>query len=150
MRHIMTVLTLTDFDLAPPIIVASDEHRRLTVLALSGTGHTPDESDWLLHELERAEVVGEDAVPRDVIRMGSIVFYRTTSGDHRSVQLVFPKDADIGAGKVSIMTPVGIALIGLRTGQSITWLTRDGRKEVLTVLGVVQPPEGDEPGPLAA
>ena len=60
-----------------------------------------------------AEVVAADAVPRDVVRMGSIVFYRTTGGDHRSVQLVFPKDADIGTGKISIMTPIGIALIVL-------------------------------------
>jgi regulator of nucleoside diphosphate kinase len=150
MRHIMTVLTLSDFDLAPKIILASEEHRPLTVLAMSGIDHSPDESDSLLHELDRADIVPEDAVPRDVVRMGSIVFYRTTSGDHRSVQLVFPKDADIDRGKISIMTPVGIALIGLRTGQSITWLTRDRRKEVLTVLGVIQPDQGDDPGPLAA
>jgi regulator of nucleoside diphosphate kinase len=146
----MTVLTLTDFDLAPPITVARGEHHRLTVLALAGTTHSPEESDWLLHELERAEVVADGTVPQDIVRMGSVVFYRTTSGDHRSVQLAFPRDADIGAGRISIMTPVGIALIGMRTGQSITWLTRDGRKEVLTVLGVVQPPDGDDPPPLAA
>jgi regulator of nucleoside diphosphate kinase len=146
----MTVLSLSDFNLAPPIILEHDEHRLLTILALSGTDHTPDESDWLLHELERADVVPNGAVPLDVVRMGSVVFYRTTNGDHRSVQLVFPKDADISLGKISIMTPVGIALIGMHTGQSITWLTRDGRKEVLTVLGVVQPGEGEDPGPLAA
>ena len=146
----MTILTLSDFNLAPQIVLAREEHHRLTVLALSGTDHSPDESDWLLHELERADVVADGSVPLDVVRMGSVVFYRTTSGDHRSVQLVFPKEADISAGRISIMTPVGIALIGMRTGQSITWLTRDGRKEVLTVLGVIQPPDADGPGPLAA
>jgi regulator of nucleoside diphosphate kinase len=150
MRHIMTILSLTEFNLAPQIVLARDEHRLLTVLALSGTEHSPEESDSLLYELERASVVADGAVPLDVVRMGSVVFYRTTSGDHRSVQLVFPKDADIEAGKISIMTPVGIALIGLRTGQSITWLTRDGRKEVLTVLGVIQPGGAGDPGPAAA
>lgn len=146
----MTILSFSDFNLAPQIVLARDEHHRLTVLALSGTGHSPDESDWLLHELERADIVADGTVPRDVVRMGSVVFYRTASGDHRSVQLVFPREADIATGKISIMTPVGIALIGLRTGQSITWLTRDGRKDVLTVLGVIQPPESGPPGPMAA
>jgi regulator of nucleoside diphosphate kinase len=151
MRHIpMTILTLSDFNLAPQITLGRNEHHRLTVLALAGTGHSPDEADSLLHELERADLVADERVPRDIVRMGSVVFYRTTSGDRRSVELAFPKDADIGAGRISIMTPVGIALIGLRVGQSITWLTRDGRKEVLTVLGVIQPPDGNAPPPFAA
>jgi len=51
-----------------------------------------------------------------------------------------------------VLTPVGAALIGLRTGQSITWQTRDGRRQVLTVLSVTPPAidPNDDPGPAAA
>ncbi len=145
----MTTLTLTDFNLSPEIILGSEDHRRLIVLALAGSGHTADDADGLLYELERAQIVPDPSVPSDVVRMGSPVRYRTNGGEEREVTLVFPAEADIAAGRVSVLTPVGTALLGLRRGQSITWLTRDGRKQVLTVLAV-SPPEGDDPGPLAA
>ena len=150
----MTTLSLADFNLSPDIVLGAAEHRKLTILALAGTGHTPDDSDWLLHELERARVVPDASVPKDIVTMNSAVLFRTDAGDERSVELVFPKDADIAARKISVLTPVGSALIGLRTGNSITCLTRDGRKQVLTVLSVMQPlseePDDDDPGPLAA
>jgi len=147
----MTTLTLIDFDLSPAIVLGADEHRQLTILALAGATHTADDADWLLHELERASVVPDTAVPNDVVRMNSTVIFRTIGGEERAVQLVFPEDADISAGRISVLTPVGSALIGLRTGHSITWLTRDGRKQLLTVLSVTQPgDDGNEPGPLAA
>jgi regulator of nucleoside diphosphate kinase len=145
----MTILSITDFDLSPEIVLGSADYRQLSVLALAGIGHSPDDADGLLYELERAKVVADGAVPDNVVRMGSHVRFRTNGGDERAVELVYPKDADIGAGKVSVLTPVGTALIGLRSGQSITWVTRDGRKQVLTVLGVT-PPETDDPGPIAA
>jgi regulator of nucleoside diphosphate kinase len=50
--------------------------------------------------------------------------------------LVFPGQADIAAGKISILTPIGAALIGLSQGQSIDWKTRDGRSRQLTILSV--------------
>jgi len=71
-----------------------------------------------------------------VVRMGSTVTYRPDNGAERTVQLVYPADADIAQGKISVLTPVGTALIGLDIGQSITWEARDGRKHVLTVLAV--------------
>jgi regulator of nucleoside diphosphate kinase len=54
-------------------------------------------------------------------------------GRERSVVLVYPGQADIGVGRISILTPIGTALIGLSEGQSITWTTRDGRRRRLTV-----------------
>ena len=53
--------------------------------------------------------------------------------------LVYPVDADIAEGRISVMTPVGTALIGLRIGQSITWRDRANKRHMLTVLDVVQP-----------
>lgn len=147
----MTTISLADFDLSPRIVMGLTDHRLLIVLAMAGIGHTPDDADGLLYELERADVVADDRLPADAVRMGSIVRYRTNGGVERRVALVYPKDADIGEGRISVLTPVGTALLGLRTGQSITWLTRDGRKQMLTVVSVSQPVAGeDDPGPAAA
>ncbi|HEY9010562.1 MAG TPA: nucleoside diphosphate kinase regulator, partial [Devosia sp.] len=141
----MTTISIADFDLSPDIVLGRQDHQQLLVLAMAGLGHSAEDADGLLYELERAKVMPDAAVPPDVVRMGSRVRFRTNGGDEREVELVFPKHADIGAGKVSVLTPIGTALIGLRGGQSITWMTRDGRKQVLTVLSV-RPPEGDDPG----
>lgn len=147
----MTTTTLSDFHRAPQIVVGLSEHRRLLVLAMAGRGHTADDADGLLYELERAKVVNDQSVPSDAVRMGSRVRYRTDGGVERQVELVFPQNADIAHGRISVLTPVGTALLGLRVGQSVTWLTRDGRDQMLTVLRV-SPPDagGDNEGPFAA
>ena len=54
--------------------------------------------------------------------------YRTDTGDERIVTLAYPGEADISAGMVSILTPIGTALLGLKTGQPMSWTARDGRK----------------------
>jgi regulator of nucleoside diphosphate kinase len=145
----MTTISMADFDLSPAITLGHADHRQLIVLAMAGIGHTAEDADGLLYELERAQVVPDGAVPDDVVRMGSFIRFRTDGGNEREVELVYPADADIAAGRVSVLTPVGTALLGLRSGQSITWLTRDGRKQLLTVLGVTQP-DDNSPDPIAA
>jgi regulator of nucleoside diphosphate kinase len=148
----MTTISLAEFNLSPEIIVGQADHRSLLVLAMAGRGHTADDSDGLLYELERAKVVDDGVLPQDVVRMGSTVRYMAGGGAERVVTLVYPKDADIQNGRISVLTPVGTALLGLRPKQSITWLTRDGRKQVLTVQSVLPPADdgGEDPGPAAA
>lgn len=120
----------------PDIVLSAADHQKLIVLAMAGTGHSAEAADDLLYELERASVLPDAALPDDSIAMGSRVRYRSADGTTREVTLVYPADADIAAGRISVLTPVGTALIGLRTGQSISWRTRDGRVQHLTVLGV--------------
>ena len=141
---------LSNFNLQPEILLGEEEHRKLLILALSGAGHTADAADDLLYELERARIRPDNAIPPDTVRMGSVVRYRTENGQTQQVRLVYPGAADISKGAVSVLTPVGTALIGLRTGQSITWTTRDGRRSVLTILAVVNPPDPDPELPPAA
>ncbi len=124
----------TTFPEMPAIVVSTADQRRLTQLALDSLNRTPDVAAELLAEMERAEVV--DPVPASVVRMGSIVSFSDDEGRRREVTLVFPGKADIGAGRVSILTPIGTALIGLAEGQSIAWTTRDGRRRALTVISV--------------
>jgi regulator of nucleoside diphosphate kinase len=140
---------ISDFNLTPEIILGRDEHRQLLVLALSGT-HPEDDADWLLHELERARTVAEEAMPRSVVRMGSTVRYRSSGGGERTIRLVYPREADISLGRISVMTPVGVALLGVREGQSISYRARDGRRHALTVLEVIDRPEDTATGPLGA
>ena len=80
--------SLAEYNLSPEIISEQD-HRTLLMLAMAGIGHTADEADELLYELERAMVVADNFVPPDVVRMGSLATFRA-SNDTRAVQVVFP------------------------------------------------------------
>jgi regulator of nucleoside diphosphate kinase len=130
--------------LRPAITIAESEHRKLFTIATSAGGTMSAAAESLLMELERARVVPDGKLPEDFVRIGSHMTYRTEKDDLREATLVYPSDADITQGKISVLTPVGAAMIGLRTGQSITWESRDGRRNVLTVLSVVQTPEHAE------
>lgn len=122
--------------LKPDIVVTPEDHNRLSILASDALERFPDAAQELLVELDRAKVVPADELPSNVIRMGSGVEFQSDDGKTRKVRLVFPGEADIDAGKVSILTPIGAALIGLAEGQSITWTTRDGTSRELTILAV--------------
>lgn len=127
--------------LRPQITVASSEYQQLLALAVAGNGDRSAGADNLWGEMERARVVTDRKLAPDIVRMGSRVIYRTEKDERVEVVLVFPVNADISKDRISVLTPVGAALIGLRTGQSITWEARNGRKSALTVLAVFQPVE---------
>jgi regulator of nucleoside diphosphate kinase len=90
-------------------------------------------------ELARAIVVSDEAVPADVVTMDSRVTYTDeATGVTREITLVYPHEADGTQGRVSVLAPVGTALLGLSAGQSIDWEFPDGRRRRLTVNRVVQ------------
>lgn len=120
----------------PNISISASDHARLTKLADSMAIGNALLADELFGELERAKVVADDKIARDVVRMGSQVHFADEKGAGRTVTLVFPGDADIAEGRLSILTPVGTALIGLSVGQSIQWTGRDGQEHRLTVQKV--------------
>jgi len=121
----------------PPILVRREEMRRLSGLANSSMGLFPRVAHFLAREMERADIAPDDADLHDVVRMGSQVGYRNDStGDEREVVLVYPHEADISKGRISVLTPVGAALIGLSVGQTIEFQTPDRQTRALTVLRV--------------
>lgn len=120
----------------PAIIVSDVDQERLSGLAQAAMDRAPDVANVLMAEMDRATVLDASAVPATVVRMGSTVRFRSDDGKERRVKLVFPVDADIAAGRISVLTPVGAALIGLSEGQSIVFTSRDGREHGLTVLAV--------------
>ena len=95
-----------------------------------------EELGFELVELERASVLPNDQVASDTVQMGSTVTYETESGQTRTVTLVYPGEADIEQAKVSILTPIGVALLGLAPGQAIDWRARDGQSHQLKVVEV--------------
>jgi regulator of nucleoside diphosphate kinase len=123
----------------PEIMLLAADHDRLTALAEAAMYRQPEIAAILNEELERAQVVSDDRGCKHVVRLGSDIEFRDdTTGTTRRVSLVLPGEADISHGKVSVLTPIGAALIGLRAGQSIAWRTRDGQVKRLTVLEVNQ------------
>lgn len=93
-------------------------------------------------ELARAVVVPKDRIPKDVVTMHSrVVFENETTGERREVTLVYPREANIDAGKISILVPVGTALLGLRVGQSIDWVLPSGARQRYRVVAVPYQPE---------
>lgn len=96
-------------------------------------------SDQLVDELDRAIVVEAEQVPEDVVRMHARCTYVDRCiGTQREIELVYPDESDPAIGKISVLTPVGSALIGLRVGQEIAWEFPDGSIRHLKVTNVVQ------------
>jgi regulator of nucleoside diphosphate kinase len=85
----------------------------------------------------RARIVAQNKLPAKTVRMGSVVIFTTDDGHERTAELVWPDRADIAAGRISILTPVGAALIGVSAGQTIDWRSPDGRRRSLTVSAVM-------------
>ena len=121
----------------PRIVIASGEHARLMDLADKAAGQNVDIAEFLLEELSRAFVVPDGACADNVVRVGSRVTYREESTSRiRRVTLTYPRDANIEHNRISILTPIGAALIGLSIAQTIEWPTPDGRPDTITVLDV--------------
>jgi len=95
----------------------------------------------LREELDRATVLEPTEMPRNVVTMNSTVrFTDEAGGEPTTMTLVYPGAAG-KPGTVSILAPVGSALLGLAKGKHIEWPTPDGRKRRLTVLSIDYQPE---------
>ncbi|PWT72375.1 MAG: nucleoside diphosphate kinase regulator [Proteobacteria bacterium] len=121
----------------PRITLSADDYERLSALAHTARNRMPDLATDLAEEIGRAQVLTKGKHPKHIVRMNSEVEFRDeTTGKTRKVVLVYPAEADISQGKVSVLTPVGTALIGLQTGDAMTWETPSGEIRELTVLAV--------------
>jgi regulator of nucleoside diphosphate kinase len=120
---------------APPAIVVTKlDYERLLNLVDSARA-TPPVGEYLANELDRARVVEANQIAPTVVTMQSrFVFRDESTGETRTVSLVYPGEENIDEGCISILTPVGAALLGLSEGQSIEWETLTGESRVLTVV----------------
>jgi regulator of nucleoside diphosphate kinase len=98
--------------------------------------------DFLIDELERAELIPAAEVAPKVVTMNSRVrIMDPDAGESRTVTLVYPGEEDSLRGRVSVLTPLGTALLGLPEGARMEWRTLDGRSKSIAVLEVEYQPE---------
>lgn len=125
----------------PPITLSRIDLERIEALLERAPPAEAANLAALRAELDRAEVVEPTAIPAQIVTMNSTVtFEDENDGEKLTLTLVYPSAAG-APGTVSIMAPVGSALLGLTQGQTIDWLTPDGRKRRLRVLEISFQPE---------
>ena len=121
----------------PRVVISQAALDRLEGLAEGAMQRSPGLADRLLDELGRARIVAPSKMPKNVVAIGNAVTYRDeASGQERVVTLVYPEDADIARQRISVMTPLGVALLGLAEGASFHWNTRAEQRRMLTVIRV--------------
>ncbi|MFO7325674.1 MAG: nucleoside diphosphate kinase regulator [Pseudomonadota bacterium] len=131
----------------PPIIIPAGDYDRLMDLAGAAERLAPDVADYLTRELTRAQVVPDQEFDAAVARVGSLVTYiDEPGGQRRTVKLVWPMEASLPDNRISVLTSIGAALLGMRAGQSIDWPSPVGGARRLTVVDV-QAPRNTEPMP---
>ncbi len=113
---------------------------RLEALAASVMRRSPEVGERLIDEIARAKLVAPNKMRDDVITIGSVVTYRDLDmAREHTVSVVYPENANIEEGRISVLTPVGVALLGLSPGATISWVTRDDETRQLEVLEVRPP-----------
>ncbi len=123
----------------PQLYLTQDDMDRLLRLVEAQPGKGLEK---LESELVRANVVPRKEIPEDVVTMNSrVVFENVTTGERREVTLVYPGNADIDAGRISVLVPIGTALLGLRVGQSIDWELPGGERQRYRIVDVPFQPE---------
>lgn len=122
----------------PPITLGNLDLARLEQMLESPALRGLPAAESLGAELERARVLPAAQVPGDVVTMNATVTcVDEVSGESHQFTLVFPQDADVATGRVSVLAPVGSALLGLSVGQAIDWQAPGGRALRLRVTSVV-------------
>ena len=129
----------TTGNLRPQIHLLASESDLVADLALQAEHRQPVVAAMLLEEIERAELYDDETLPEDAVRLGSDVdFVDEKTFQLRKVRLVLPAHANIAEGRISILTPMGAALYGLRTGDSIDWPNLDGKSRRIRIVRVLQ------------
>jgi regulator of nucleoside diphosphate kinase len=121
----------------PPIAIDANHFAKLSALSLLTSGPMMEVCEYLREELDRAYVLPADKLRPDIVSLGSRVEFRDEqTGKVQEIILVYPLDADITRRRVSVLTLVGAALLGLSVNQTISFHTRTGERRELTVLKV--------------
>jgi regulator of nucleoside diphosphate kinase len=129
-------------DKKPEITLSRLDAERLEQMLDSLDGKSFPGRSELEEEIARANVVEPAQVPPTVVTMNSSVRFKVESSDTEfSLALVYPRDADGSNDQISILAPVGSALLGLAEGDEITWPAPGGGMMVVKIIEVTYQPE---------
>lgn len=130
-----------DASLPPSLILDVAQMASLQGAARFAARIAPEVAEYLQEEIHRAEVRPTEEVPDTVVTLGSWVTYQNVdNGSIRTLQLVLPSEADPAQQKISIISPIGAALIGVSVGQVMPWALGGGEPRRLTVLRASKQP----------
>jgi len=126
----------------PKVVISSRDAERLEALLGSLRGQALPGKAELEAELDRAEVLEPERMPPTVVTMNSTVRFRVASSDDEfQLTLVYPKDVDQSGGTISVLAPVGSALLGLSQGDEIEWPKPGGGVLQVRIEEIVYQPE---------
>lgn len=129
----------------PTIHLIDSEADSLSELAMAAEARSPDVTAQLLDEIDRAIIYKRDELPNNVVTMGSQVeFVEERSGASRTVELVWPGEANLEENRLSVMTLVGAGLIGMQEGSAIEWPDKAGHVRLIQIAKVRQLVQGTE------
>lgn len=118
------------------IILTEDEYSKISALV---SNVDTEAADLLTEELDRATIVSRAELPKTVASMNSkITYVDIESNEENTVILVYPHEANIDEDKISVLAPMGAALIGLSVGQPISWVLPNGKRKSVRVTNVQQ------------
>lgn len=118
----------------PSLVISQEDYTKISTLLSVSKAPIAEQ---LEEELDRAELVPSEELPQDIVAMNSqVTFVDLDTDKEQSVTLAYPHEANIEENKVSILAPVGAALIGLRVGQMIDWPIADGKVRRIKVVSV--------------
>tara|TARA_R110000868_G_scaffold378945_1_gene644588 strand:+ start:783 stop:1187 length:405 start_codon:yes stop_codon:yes gene_type:complete len=107
--------------------------------------HESSDFENLELELDRANIIADNEVTRELVTMNSKVrFLNLSNSKEMEITIVYPSDANFKEGKVSVLASLGSALLGLRVGQEINWMFPDGSTKRLRILEIMYQPEANE------
>lgn len=125
------------------IYITEPDYNRLSALiekTREGNGVDRQYLNKLEAELDRAEIVEAKDIPANVITMRSTVRLKDlVSGEENTYSLVFPTEADFSQGKISVLAPIGTAILGYKSGDTIEWTVPSGLRRLKVDKIVYQP-----------
>lgn len=126
----------------PDIIISEVDYTRIDNLLQSSSGVPANIKAALQTELERADLVSPQEIPADVVTMNSRVKFSVIStGATFTLKLVYPKDMDDSGDNISILAPVGSAMLGLKEGDEIEWPDSKGGMLQVRIESIEYQPE---------
>jgi regulator of nucleoside diphosphate kinase len=123
----------------PPVTIPASDYARLKKLAIAAWGDQHPVAMFLLSEIRRARIVEAVGPQKDVVTLNGWVTYRLDLGPCERRILVHPEEYVSSQHQLSVLSPVGAALIGLKVGDRMPYLTIDGAFHVVVAMSIHPP-----------